>query len=199
MKILDRIALLAILVGCAVMLYGLTGCTTTREPADSPSVQLVMWPGQAEDSLLLDGSRAWHELGFEVTWAHVEGDHYVNRVREVECPQHWYTLGLGRDDCQITIGVRTVDLQSMGFKSSTAGVADRPGRVIMLDTEHTREDFYRVAVMAHEAGHILLDTGHLPEGQEGIMSGGYLTWEPTQADYDLACRSIGICLDINDL
>jgi hypothetical protein len=122
----------------------------------------------------LDGARAWTPLGFAFDFTS-DG--------RVECQRRWFE---GSDDCQLTIGI-VVDPLTLERTGSPAA-ADRHGRVVYLDD--TLGDSGRTAMrvaIAHEIGHIVLDTPEHTKG--GIM--GAASWQMTEVDYALACESIG--------
>jgi hypothetical protein len=145
-----------------------------------------------EMKYIQSGVATWRELGF-----HLETESDLP-----ECGRYWYQDG--EIDCKITIDLTMEHLESDGHEY--AGLAQRDSRDIILSDHFHMEQFnYNLAIelqiaAAHEFGHILLDTGHLPDGVKGLMSapyamgGGDAGTEPTQADYDLACERIGICL-----
>lgn len=121
----------------------------------------------------LDAVRAWEPLGFEVTWG---------AFGELpECQRRWYATG--DVDCQVTLEL--VREPMLVERRGTAALSDISVRGIAIDTRVGGVDL--LVAMAHESGHILLDTQDHTQG--GIMGGS--TWQMQSVDYDLACRTIG--------
>lgn len=183
-RILDTLAVLAIIAGALLMAYAFAGCTVAPEPV-APHVGLFVVksdPGHTPTDGVqehLDGARAWSPLGFDVTFE------YGDYARE-ECGRNWHQNDTERLSCQITIGVVLVPF--LVERRGTDALADREARAIYLDTRLVGEAL-RIAT-AHEVGHVVLDT---PEHTNtGIMSGQ--TWRMSADDRDLACRAIGICI-----
>jgi hypothetical protein len=153
----------------------IAACGDNLRP-DAPLVQLVPWPGQEIEQAYVDGARAWEPLGFDIQ---LKDDGLV------ECARRWYATG--DTDCQITIGVKRDPL--LREREGTDALSNRADRYVVLDGELT--DYFRViTAIAHEVGHILLDTPEHTRG--GVMGGSSWVLEPV--DYELACRSIGICI-----
>jgi hypothetical protein len=121
---------------------------------------------------------AWGRLG--ISW----------EIRDVtrlaaQCPLDWYVIG--QVDCDFTIEIAYLQ-PDQDPRNSTY---DRARRVVYLNRRLVRGALFFVAV--HELGHVLLDTDeHLPEG--AVMGKPQVVWRPEQADYDLACRTIGVCI-----
>jgi len=132
-----------------------------------PSVKLVP-PAPA----YVDGADAWEALGFTL-------------VEEplVECNRGWYASDPRQVDCTITIGV-VVDPGLIERLGSDAA-ANRAFRTVYIDDDNHAV----VRALAHEAGHILLDT---PRHTHGGVMGGAST-ELRDVDYALACEAIGVC------
>ncbi len=142
----------------------LSGCVTALPPA--PSVLL---------SAPLPNSNAWHRLGFDI----------VTDSELIDCPRRWYETG--DVDCVIRINV-TVSPDVLVLTGSEA-LANRADRWVAFDTSLTGQRL-DIAV-AHELGHILLDTPKHTAG--GVMGGS--SAHPTAVDYELACESIGVCVE----
>jgi hypothetical protein len=141
------------------------------EPA-MPAVHFVVDGSPA----YLDAARAWEALGFT-----------FETTDQPECLRHWY-LTPDRD-CQITITV--VRYPRLREEYGTNAISRITDRTFAIDTRELDESELRRAAV-HETGHILLDTTEHTLG--GIMGGASLSI--TDADRVLACRTIGICLDI---
>lgn len=105
----------------------------------------------------------WEPLGFSF------GDPGLG-----ECGRGWYEFD--QTDCQITIGV-------VRAPSANRAQADRFHRIVTIDPSVIDLEI----PIAHEVGHILLDTAEHTQG--GIMGGA--TAEMGAVDFELACRSIG--------
>lgn len=183
MRLLERLSYLAILVGAAVMLYGLTGCAVEHAPV-APHVGLFVVnsdPGRTPSEPRaehLDGANAWSPLGFEFAFEY-------GAYGRTECGRRWYTTDFD-PECQITIGV--VVTPFLVERRGTDALSNREERWLAVDSRLTGEAL-RIAI-AHEVGHIVLDS---PEHTaSGIMSGQ--TSRMSDDDRDLACESIGICI-----
>lgn len=140
-------------------------------PPPAPHVRIVV------DGERLDVYRnsAWAPLGFTVSFEDV----YLP-----ECPRFWYAMH--ETNCQITVYL--LRDQRLLELAGTEALAERAERVIRIDAA-VAGDRLKISV-AHELGHILLDTKEHTAG--GIMGGA--TWVMRPVDYELACRTIGICV-----
>lgn len=153
----------------AVLLASLlVGCV---ERPTAPAVQLIT--DRAED---VAGVDAWEPLGFDVA---------LEDSGLPECDQQWYAHG--ELDCQITIGVRHVELLREHVGSNARSFRDQ--RLIEVDSR--LDTFGLLYALSHEAGHILLDTSVHTNG--GIMGGS--TYVLTPVDRRLACETINICTE----
>lgn len=132
-----------------------------------------------------NGMAAWVRLGFR--WS------YTAIPSLTECRRDWYKVGA--HDCTITIGMSRVAGLADGLAGRVDGMASRELQVIDVDAKWT--EWALAAIVAHELGHILLATDeHLSAGAVGVMAARGAAWDPTQADFDLACRTIGICVKL---
>lgn len=139
----------------------LVGCTTTDPDGYMPPINLVGDP--------VPVPHGWDPLGVEFTDAGLE-----------ECGFTWYRFD--EVDCQITVGIVLVPM--LRERAGTNARTFRDQRRIEIDSRLEGIDLdYAIA---HEVGHILLDTSE--HTRTGIMS-GYAT-EMTADDWALACRTI---------
>lgn len=137
------------------------------------------------------GVEAWSALGFN---AELEDPGLP------ECSRTWYSDWFGPSPCQITLVIERVD----GLTDDDVGGGEVLGKIdfdtrsVSVSTAVRGEQLEHV--MAHEVGHVLLDAMHLEsyldqDGYDGVMS-WMPTWhiEPTEDDYEMACRRIGVCV-----
>lgn len=158
----------AILVVVALLVFG---CRPERpRPPPAPHVRIVV----DGPELGAYATPAWAPLGFTVSF---------EDVFLPECPRFWYAMG--QTNCQITVLV--IRDQRLLELAHTEGMADRTHRTIRIDAS-VAADRLKIA-MAHELGHILLDTPAHTDG--GIMGGA--TWWMKPVDFALACKTIAIC------
>lgn len=160
--------------GAAIVMVAalLVSCRPERpKPPPAPHVRIVV------DGERLDAYRssAWAPLGFTVSF---------DDMMIAECPRFWYAMRLV--NCQITVYL--LRDQRLLELAGTEALAERAERVIRIDAA-VAGDRLKISV-AHELGHILLDTKEHTAG--GIMGGA--TWVMRPVDYELACRTIGICV-----
>lgn len=152
------------MINVFILAVFLVGCVAASDEPDAPNVNLVADPVPAPSG--------WEVLGYTF-----DGD-----VGLPECDLHWH---VGKEPpCQITIGVVRVPM--LRERTGTNARSFRDRRRVEIDSrlEGTALDF----AVAHEVGHILLDTSeHTPTG---IMSGGaqYVSSD----DRALACRTVGL-------
>lgn len=145
------------------MVVFLVGCVAAGETEPAPSVVLVRDP--------VPVPHEWEALGFSF------GDAGLD-----ECTQAWYKFD--ELPCQITIGIVRVPM--LRERSGTSARTFRDLRRVEIDSRLEGSDL-EVAI-AHEVGHVLLDT---PEHTaNGIMSGK--TAVLSKDDRALACRTIGL-------
>jgi len=127
------------------------------------------------DEQTVEAARAWDPLGFG---AQLEDPELPS------CERRWYDAQ--QYDCQISIFV-VVDPEMIS-RGGPRAMADRAHRAIWIDASVSEHDA-RYA-LAHEVGHIVLDTKlHVAHG----VMGGQTHWL-TADDRALACESIGVCL-----
>ncbi len=139
-----------------------------------PWIRLVV-PGE-DRSEYLEGARAWESLGFNVE--------LENEISRDECQRHWYT---GERACQLTIGI-VVEPELIARTGSDAA-SRRDERAVFLDDAILAKRTQLLIAVAHEIGHIVLDTREHTRG--GVMGGA--TWTLRDADFELACRTISVC------
>lgn len=151
----------------------LSACTTV-----TPSPPTVHLSGTVDRNTEL-GLRVWESMGFERDDA----------SDLEECPRHWPDAV---DRCQLTITLGYVGY--LERDTGAIGWAHLNERTIEIDS-YVKGATDGSRIFAHELGHVLLDAGHLPDGQHGVMQaiGAPWTEEPWPRDRDLACRSVGLC------
>jgi len=149
------------------------------EPPSAPRVRLVVADGSPVLSEYEEAPQAWSVLGFDIA--------LDDGTTERECPRRWYEMA--DVDCQITITiVRGYVLERYGSNA----VSDLGLRGVFIDFRLT-EYADLMSAMAHEVGHILLDTSRHTRG--GIMGGqGWRMFAPWP-DKQLACETIHICVE----
>ena len=152
-------ALVLLAIGCA-------------QPEPSPRVRVSVVDGSPELPEYLDAVDAWAPLGFVDVSFWAFGD-------TRECPRRWNETG--DVDCQITLElIRDVMPESALSDIALRGIAI---------SEAVSDQRALLISVAHEVGHILLDTPRHTVG--GIMSG--TTWRLGDADRALACETIHRC------
>lgn len=151
-----------------------SACAVDSRPS-APEIVIVTWPGQPMIDEYRDGASAWTPLGFDV----------VEQYDLPECERHWYEAG--NVDCAITIGIRRD--QMLREREGTNALSNRADRSVTIDTSLSGYDL--IVAVAHEVGHIVLDTPEHTHG--GVMGGASAQLEAV--DYELACRTIHICVD----
>ncbi len=135
----------------------------------------MTWPGQPMIDAYGDGASAWIPLGFDV----------VERSNLPECERRWYETG--DTDCVITIGIRRDPM--LRDREGTNALSNRADRSVTIDASLSGYDL--IVAVAHEVGHIVLDTPEHTRG--GVMGGSSAQLEAV--DYELACRTIRICVE----
>ena len=160
-----RILVLAIAV--------LAGCA---ERPEAPAVHVITLDGSDVLPVYVQGAAAWSPLGLDAS---------TESSGLPECGLSWYVFG--ELQCEITIGIRRDPL--LRESRGTNALSSRPERTITIDSDLTDPYALEIAI-AHEAGHILLDTAEHTRG--GIMGGASLSM--ADVDRELACRAIQICI-----
>lgn len=156
----------------AVVLAVAYSCREPAPIAELPSVRLVADPVRDEH---LTGARAWEPLGFVVS---------LEESGLRECQRRWYASDReDAFDCQITIGI--VIESGLIERTGSDAAASREMRAVYLDDDVR----WLGGAVAHEVGHILLDTPLHTRG--GVMGGA--SGELRDVDYELACETIGVC------
>lgn len=156
----------------------LLGACAVDEPR--AHVRIVSY---APEPTIVDGANAaWLRLGI------VAAGYLPDEVdySEPECAH------VADSECVITIGAyREAHLVE---RYGAVGLASRAQRWIVIDARFT--SYYDVLpIAAHETGHILLDAGHLPDDQRGVMQVGGGGWSATHDDFAHACASLGVCVE----
>lgn len=155
-------------------LLAFLACTVPSRPV-APAVHVVAPEGLLPE--YLDGASGWAPLGFDVSG---------ESSGLVECQRRWYASQSDTRDCQLTIGV--VVEPGLIERTGSDAAASREFRTVFLDDSLAGERLLQA--VAHEAGHILLDTPRHTQG--GIMGGvSYTMWD---VDRELACETLGICI-----
>lgn len=149
----------------------MTGCVTAVPSL--PEIRIAAVDGQEQLSEYQDGALVWSALGFS-----------VGNSSLPECERHWYETG--NTECAITIRVTRDPL--LREREGTDALSSREDRTIAIDSELTNQ-YNLIVAVAHEVGHIVLDTAEHTSG--GVMGGASARLE--RVDYDLACRSIHVC------
>lgn len=148
------------------------GCA--ERPA-APAVRPIMLDASPMLDVYVSATEAWSPLGFDVS---------LNSTLS-ECGHSWYVFG--EVDCEITIGIKRDPL--LRERRGTDALTNRSMHIITIDADLVEPNALAIA-MAHEAGHVLLDTAEHTQG--GIMGGASSTM--TAVDRELACRAISICI-----
>lgn len=152
----------------------LSGCIESGGiPVTLPYVAMTTWPGQDYVVDYDDSCEAWSPLGFR-----------CDRVDVPRCDQGW---SYGDDpDCLFDVGVKRQP--NLVETDGTLAYSNRSGRFMVVDSDMGDAYHLRIAV-AHELGHIILDTSQHTQG--GIMGGSSDVM--LDVDYWLACDEIGVC------
>jgi hypothetical protein len=155
----------------------LVACAAARPVGPTAVVRLVApqeW--SADDrARIADGLSAWRELGFDTL---VEAATDLPR-----CPNNW--MFTRRVDCHIAIGLRR-ELQ-MDARYGVRALTDRATDSVSLDSRIHGDELAHV--IAHELGHVLLNTGK--HTTHGVMVTGGWMWALSAKDRALACEAIG--------
>lgn len=149
-------------------------CSPVPRTTTHRTLHLVIVGGASAD-VYLKGARAWEALDFVASFA--DSGH-------TECARHWYE---DSPTCQLTIGI--VRDPTLRQREGTTALSDRDARTIRIDSSVT-EFFALLIAVAHEVGHIVLDTPLHTQG--GIMGGSAFTM--TDVDRQLACTTVHVCL-----
>ncbi len=140
-------------------------------------------PWDADDAeWIVGGLYEWEKLGFE---AHVIDEEIDASLSELPADVRAYPPFEEMKMSYIFVDVyRDSWLQEDG---RYAGLHPRGERVIFIHAGISKG--YLREVVAHELGHLLLDAGHLPTYQSGLMSGPSESSTLTDDDYAFACAS----------
>lgn len=150
----------------------LAGCPKPVPTRQAHAIRLVI-VGDETRPIYVEAARAWRELGLDVGY---------EDPGMPECPQRWPSVAR----CQITIGI--VRAAGVRQEEGSDAAANRRERRIRIDTTVTDPLKLRARV-AHEVGHIVLDTPRHTVG--GVMGGA--DWVLHDVDRQLACETIKIC------
>lgn len=166
----------------SVLLSACAACAT-EAPApiyDLPRVAVYLDEDTPLDvDAVMEGAALWNDLGFDVVA-------YDPAARMRQCPNRWYELG--DVDCELGAYIQAAD----DLGPAVLGETIRDLRQIWI-----RSDIQDpTLVVAHELGHLVLDTGeHLEGDDRGVMATSTATavFEITEADRGLVCNAIGAC------
>jgi hypothetical protein len=158
---------IASLVGCASQPKGPTAILRFYDPA--------AW--SAKDKRDVEaGVIAWQSVGF------VGGIELKTNLPR--CPNDWYKRSPQVTECVIEIGV--IRERGLMVNHQVMGQADRVTDTIHVDS--LLFNFDLIHVIAHEVGHILMNTSkHTAKGV--MLSGGWEWWLSVE-DKALACETI---------
>lgn len=148
-----------------VLLLFLLGCD---QAPTLPRVHVI-----SDEDTTAQYASAWDAIGFSTS---TEGG-------SPECSPSWYETG--EIDCQISI-VYLVE-NNLRDRAGTDALSDRMMRGVRLDSR--LQGFALCVAVAHETGHIVLDTPLHTVG--GVMGGSDCVLH--QVDRELACSTIGAC------
>lgn len=143
----------------------------------APTIEIVTWPGQPMLDAYEAGIVVWSPLGFDT----------IQDSTSIECPRRWHEKPRVTD-CTIAIGIKRDPM--LRDREGTNAVANRAERSVVIDSRVTNDLDLLVAV-AHEIGHVVLDTSEHTDG--GVMGGTSAQLE--SVDYELACRAVGLCVE----
>jgi hypothetical protein len=158
-----------------LVILAIASCATARS-SGAPSARAA-WPvvhlvGDV-NAASVEAANAWRPLGFVAT---------LDDPKLPECARHWYA-DKASPPCKITIRV-IVDPRLLEI-AHTGAQSDRTGRTVWIDA--STAPYPARYALAHEVGHIVLDT---PKHTLGGVMGGSTYWL-TPVDYALACEAIG--------
>ncbi len=176
------VLVIGIILGWMLMGCSVVDPTPVRDDRpEGPTIHLVTFGDQALMSQYADAGAVWSPLGFDTVLTTADED-----MGLVECNMFWYQQG--QTDCQIRIMIERspIVLERMG----TAAFTKRAERHVFIDTSVTNS-YDLVVATAHEIGHIILNTDLHTNG--GVMGGS--SSELLTVDFDLACRTINVCVE----
>lgn len=150
----------------------LVGCVDSGPSL--PEIRITAIEGQEQLTEYQDGALVWSALGFSVGNSDLP-----------ECERRWYETG--NAECAITILVTRDPL--LRERTGTDALSNRTDRTVAIDSELTNE-YNLIVAVAHEVGHIVLDTPKHTQG--GVMGGASARLE--RVDYELACSTIHVCV-----
>lgn len=159
------------LIAIAAALLG----ACTAEP-ELPHVVIYADPQLAGDVAAV--AAVWEPLGFTF------GE---PRKQLPQCYLHWTRSELEPCEISVIVHVGTDDILR-----GNLGVTVPDLRTAWVDVDAGRPWL----VMAHEVGHVLLDSNsHLLDGERGVMAwtSALIEEQLTDADRRLACRNRGVC------
>lgn len=162
---------LALTAAVAALATWATGCTT--DVPEQPYVTFAPKDGPLPE--YDDAIDIWSSLGFRA--APPEGT--------PPCEHNWYDID--QTECTIRVSLERGDLSYFGIWGFTI----REEGLVMIHSKLVGDEL--TFAVAHELGHVLLDSGeHLMGDERGIMS-GVTTLRLSDDDRALACRVRGFC------
>lgn len=177
MNNLRAIAISMLAFGLAAIVAALVMSLLACAQAPSPVIVVRF----ADDKAWTPDERA-AAIGGATTWVPIGFSYSDHDAQQPECRLSWPATS---DDCAITVGiVRDPQLRD-GY--GVDGTADRATNIATVDARWSGFDL--TAIVAHEVGHIILNT---PEHvADGVMSARGARWNLTDDDRDLACATVG--------
>lgn len=168
---------------CYFVISFLIACTEPALP-EAPVVRTVFSDtvSEVDREWIRRSTIPWEIFGF--TFEEATYDEAVADQRLPECYVSWH---LNTTDCFISIIIDQDEL------SGRIGSSNIEMRQIWFDFDVKNYDLFAVGV--HEYGHVLLNSGHLPAGQVGVMQRAvYAPAKFTAADIAFVCVEVGICI-----
>lgn len=137
------------------------------------NVRLVI-VGDSQRDIYVKAASIWSVLGFTIGY---------QDAGRVECQRKWFD---DKQTCQYTIGI--IRDPTLRQRAGTNAESNRDQRAVRIDSAVVDQYQLMIAV-AHEVGHILLDTERHTQG--GVMGGS--DWALGEVDRQLACETVKVC------
>jgi len=159
--------ILIVLLGCVHKPQGPTAILRFVDP--------TVWTAKDRHGVEA-GALVWQDVGFKTQ---LEGTTSLPR-----CPNNWYQQSPQVTQCMIEIGV--IRERGLMLNYQDMGQADRDRDTIRVDSSLINFDL--IHVIAHEVGHIILNTPK--HTTKGVMLSGGWEWALSVEDKALACETV---------